>query len=238
LESREVLESMNKTLFLVDSPRYVIGLILREVNPDEDTYPEGVHPTAIVHPEAVVHETAHIGPYCIIGKCRIGERSRILSHTVVSDGVEIGRRVTVREHCVVGSTGCGIARDEKTKRLLRIPHIGRTLIADDVELFPHVNVDRGTLGDTVIGRGTKVGNYVHVSHNVSVGEDAIVTPRSILCGSSSVGSRVWIGVGTIIKEKVHVGDDCLTGLGSVVIRDVANGETVAGVPAKPLKRES
>jgi len=236
LKNKEALEGGDKTFFLVDDPRYVIGLILREAYPEEDVYPEGTHPTALVHPEADIHPSVHIGPCCVVGKCRIGERSRVLSHTVVGDRVEIGKTVTVRQHCMIGSPGFGIARASATKGLLRIPHVGRTLIADDVELFPYVNVDRGTLGDTTIGRGTKIDHYVHIGHNVTIGEDCIITARAVFCGKSSIGSRVWIGAGTIVKEKVHVGDDCLTGLGSVVIRDVADGETVAGVPAKPLRR--
>jgi UDP-3-O-[3-hydroxymyristoyl] glucosamine N-acyltransferase len=238
LQNKKSLEGENKTFFLVDDPRHVIGLVLREAYPEEDTYPEGTHATALVHPEAVVPPSVHIGPYCVIGKCRIGERSRILSHTVIGDSVEIGKRVTIREHCMIGSPGFGIARDGATKKLLRVPHVGRALIADDVELFPFVNVDRGTLGDTTIGRGTKVDRYVHVSHNVTIGEDCIVTAQAVFCGSCRIGSRVWIGIGTIVKEGVSVGDDSLTGLGSVVIRDVASGETVAGVPAKPLGRKS
>jgi UDP-3-O-[3-hydroxymyristoyl] glucosamine N-acyltransferase len=234
-ESRAAhLAKTGKTFFLVGQPRLVAGLLLGLLHPEEDPVSTGVHATAIVSGNARIHPHASVGPYCVLGACVIGEGSRIGPFVRIGDNVDIGRRVIVREHAFVGSPGFGIVRNEADGTLLRIPHVGGVILEDDVEVFPFANVDRGTLTETRIRRGAKIDHYVHVAHNVVVGEYAIVTASSVLCGSSKIGARTWIGVGTLVKEGVTVGDDATTGLGAVVIRDVAPDTVVAGVPARVL----
>jgi UDP-3-O-[3-hydroxymyristoyl] glucosamine N-acyltransferase len=230
---REGLDAIEAAFFLVGNPRLVMARVLRVIRPDEDAWPSGVHPTASVHPEAAIHPTASIGAYSIIGRCTIGEHSRVGNYCVIHDRTVVGRRVDIRDHCTIGGAGFGFVRNED-RRLLRIPHVGGVIIEDDVEIFPYANVDRGTLVDTRIGRGTKIDHYVHVGHNTVIGEDAVITAGVVTCGSSRVGSRAWVGVGSIVKESTRVGDDTTIGLGSVVLKPVADGETVAGVPAKPI----
>jgi UDP-3-O-[3-hydroxymyristoyl] glucosamine N-acyltransferase len=231
---RRELDAIDRSVFLVDNPRLVVARILGRLFPNDDFVDSGVHPTALVHPGASIHATVAIGPYCVIGRCVIGEGSRVLSHTVIRDGVVIGKRVVVREHCCIGGVGFGFVRNEHGA-LERMPHVGTVVIEDDVELFPFTNVDRGTLGPTLIRRGTKIDHYAHISHNTSVGEDCVITAGTVLCGSSRLGSRTWMGIGAIVKEGTAVGDDVTVGLGAVVLRDVPDGLVVAGVPAVPLK---
>lgn len=226
-------EGIEATVAAVDHPRRVMQRVLSVIAPDEEVEAGTIDPTARIAEGAEIHPTVSIGPYSIIGRCVIGEGSRIGPYVRIHDGAVLGKRVQVREHCLIGGTGFGFVRDEDGT-LARIPHVGGVVIEDDVELFPYANVDRGTLVPTTIRRGAKIDHYCHIGHNTSVGEDAIVTAGVVMCGSSRIGARTWIGVGSIIKEGVSVGDNATTGLGAVILRDVEPGGVVAGVPAKPL----
>lgn len=224
-----------RSVVAVPDVRRTMQQVLSRLINDEDDTPGVIDDTARIDDAAVLHPSVSVGPFAIIGKCSIGEDSRVGAYTRVHDGVTIGRRVVIREHCLIGGVGFGFVRDEQG-RALRIPHAGGVVIEDDVELFPFVNVDRGTLVPTRIRRGAKIDHYCHVGHNTEVGEDTLLTAGVVLCGSSRVGSSAWIGVGSIVKEGVAVGDAATTGLGAVVLRDVELGGVVAGVPAKPLNR--
>ena len=234
-ENFDILSKGNATILLIENPRLVVAKILRLTHPREDFWEKGIHPTAIIHPDAHIDETVSIGPYAIVGRCTIVDNSRVGAFTFIKDGAIIGKKVTIREHCHIGGCGFGMVRDDSTKKLLRFPHIGGVVLEDEVELFPYVNVDRGGLGDTTIRKGAKIDHYAHIGHNCSVGENTIITARTVMCGGSSIGANGWSGVGAIIKEKVSVGDDVTIGLGAVVLKDVPSGAVVVGNPARILK---
>lgn len=235
-ENYDLLAKSKATILLIENPRLVVAKILKLIHPGEDFWEKGIHPTAIVHPDAHIDETVSIGPYAIVGRCSIGKNSCVGAFTLIKDGAIIGKEVIIREHCHIGGCGFGMVRDESTKKLLRFPHIGRVVLEDEVELFPYVNVDRGGLGDTTIRRGAKIDHYAHIGHNCTVGENAIITARTVMCGGSSIGANSWSGVGAIIKEKVSVGDDVTIGLGAVVLKNVDNDGVVAGVPAISIRK--
>lgn len=218
----------------VEHPRRVMQRVLSVIAPDETVAPGTIDPTARIAEGADIHPTVSIGAFSIIGRCTIGEGSRIDEYVRIHDGAVIRKRVHIREHCLIGGAGFGFVRDEDGT-LAHIPHVGGVVIEDDVDIFPYANVDRGTLVPTIIRRGAKIDHYCHVGHNTEVGEDAIITAGVVTCGSSRVGARSWIGVGSIIKEGITVGDGVTTGLGAVVLKDVEPNTIVAGVPAKPLK---
>jgi len=230
----EIPESMlaAKCFVLVDNPKLVYTRILNQFFAPESKFPPGIHPTAIVSPEAVIHPSVHIGPFCSIGACIIHEQVIITSHVVIHDKVEIGRKAIVHEFCNIGCEGFGFVKNE-TGIWEKMRHIGRTIIGEDVELYPYVNVDKATLGDTVIKKGTKVDHYAHIGHNCHVGENCIITAQVVFCGGSSVGNSCWIGVGSVIKEKVKIGNGVTVGLGSVVTKNIDDNQTWMGIPAIP-----
>jgi UDP-3-O-[3-hydroxymyristoyl] glucosamine N-acyltransferase len=229
------LRRPDATLVLVAEPRAAVAAMLRVMHPDEDSWPPGIHPTAIVDPGARLGAAPSIGPYAIVGKATIGGDCRIGAHTVIKDQVTIGDRVTIREHCLVGGAGFGFVRDEMGK-LSRVPHVGRVVIEDDVEIFPYTNVDRGTIIETRVKRGTKIDHYAHIGHNSVVGEDCVITAGVVFCGKARIGDRSWAGVGSIVKEGVNVGSDVTVGLGTVILADVEDKATVVGVPGRVLKK--
>jgi len=231
--NRDAIATLAATPVLVDRPRLTVARILDRLKMEEELRFHGIHPTAVVAPGARLHPTVSVGPFCVIGSCEMGEGVRVLPFTFVDDPVTIGRRVTIREHCTIGTHSLGYARDEKDA-WVRIPHIGHAVLEDDVDLFPYTVVDRGTLAETRVCRGAKVGCHAWISHNTRVGEDAMICGSVVLCGQSTVGARSWVGIGGILKQGVHVGADCMVGLGAVVLSDVPDGSVVAGVPARPV----
>jgi UDP-3-O-[3-hydroxymyristoyl] glucosamine N-acyltransferase len=237
IQHLSLLEKINQSIFIVDHPRWVVAKIMAVIYPDEDNFEPGIHPTAIVYDKAQIHPSVSIGPFCIIGNCKIGKGSRIDAYTKIYDGSVLGKNVTVREHCVIGGPGFGYAVKENSEPA-RIPHIGKAVIEDNVEIFPFANVDRATFGETRICKGAKIDHYSHISHNTKVGSNSIITAGTILCGGSSVGKNTWAGIGCIIKEKIPVGDNVTIGMGAVVLKPVPDGQVIAGIPAKPLKSKS
>ena len=210
----------------------------------------GIHPTAVVAPDARVAADAIVGPHTVLGPgvevgagtmldahvtvgagVRIGAGCRIFPQVVLRDGVLLGDRVIVHSGTVIGADGFGYARDGQ--RYVKIPQIGRVVIENDVEIGANVAVDRATLGETRIGRGTKIDNLVHIAHNVRVGADTVIAGQSGIAGSSRIGSRVTMAGQVGVVDHVEIGDDVIVGSQAGVTKDIPAGSVVLGSPAIP-----
>lgn len=194
----------------------------------------GVHPTASVDPGARVHPDAYVGPFTWVGRSSVGAGTVIYGHCHIYDGVTIGKDVVIHAGTVIGSDGFGYSRNE-AGGFEKFPHLGGVTIGDGVEIGANSCIDRGTLGDTVIREGAKIDNLVHVAHNVVVGAHAAVIAHAMLGGSVSIGDHAWVAPAASLKEGLKVGDRALIGLGAVVLKDVPDGETWIGNPARPMK---
>jgi UDP-3-O-[3-hydroxymyristoyl] glucosamine N-acyltransferase len=144
--------------------------------------------------------------------------------------VKIGVNVTIRAYAVLGGHGFGYERNEKGE-LEKFPHYGNAVVEDNVDIGSFSTVERAAFGSTVVGHGSKIDSFVHVGHNVRIGENCVVAAGAILAGSVTLGKSVFVGVNSCIKQSVHVGDGATVGMGSVVIHDVAKNDVVAGSPA-------
>jgi UDP-3-O-[3-hydroxymyristoyl] glucosamine N-acyltransferase len=191
----------------------------------------GVHPTAVVDAAAHVHAGASIGAFAVVGACEIGDGSRVGSHVHLADGTRVGRNVNIFPGTVVGADGFGYQRNE-TGEFEKFPHVGGVLIEDDVEIGANVCIDRGTLGDTIIRAGAKIDNFVHIAHNVVVGRHTAVIAHAMIGGSTRIGDYAWVAPCACVRDGLTVGDRAVIGLGAVVVKDVAAGETVMGAPAR------
>lgn len=214
------------------NPKIIFANILNFAFSEPDDQ-DKIHPTAIIHPNAKLHPSVKVGAYSIIGDCIIGANTIIKNHVTINTAVEIGNHVVIYEYCSIGSDGFGFAKDDDD-RLIKLKHIGKVIIEDEVEIFPHANVDKGTLKKTHIKKGAKIDHYCHIGHNSTIGENSMITANVILCGGASVGSNCMLGVGSIIKEAVNVGDKVTIGLGAVVTKNVPDNETWTGNPAREL----
>lgn len=224
-----------RSFVLVDDPRLAFARVLEAFF--SSRWPVGISDTARVSATAQVGKGVYIGPFCDVRDgAVIGDGSRLEGSVTVHEGVTIGRNVTVRAGAVLGTDGFGFNRNEDGG-LEKFPQIGGVVIEDDVEIGSNVCVARGTMSDTVIGRGTKIDNLVQVAHNVRIGEDCLITSMVWLGGSAKVGSRCWLSPMVSILNGITVGDDVMVAMGSSVIKDVASGEYVAGSPARPTIRK-
>lgn len=179
-----------KTLVLVDNPRLVFLRIVTALFAEKR--PAGVHSTAVLHPSVVLNKNVYMGPHATVSmNCEIGEGSVIHGQVHIHPKTRIGRNVTIDAGTVLGAGGFGFERNEQ-KVLEKFPHIGGVIIGDDVEIGSNVTIDRGTLGDTVIGDGTKINNLCHIAHNVSVGRHCAINAH-VYIGGSGRKSAITLG---------------------------------------------
>lgn len=136
---------------------------------------------------------------------------------------------------VIGKVGFGFVRDED-KELVMMPHKGNVVIEFMVYIGAHTCVDRAVTGSTIIGEGTKIDNLVHIAHGAKVGKHCLIVAGAVLGGSCEVGDYSFIGMGALIKNKIKVGKNVTVGMGAVVTKDVPDGETWIGNPARKLEK--
>jgi UDP-3-O-[3-hydroxymyristoyl] glucosamine N-acyltransferase len=241
-----------RPLILSDAPKAALARAIERVHPLVDPA-RGVHPTAVVADDAVIGDGCAIGPMAHVGAgARLGERVVVGPGAVVLEGAEIGddaelhprvvvypetivgRRCRLLAGCVVGAPGFGHAVDEGG-RAVRVPHLGRVVLEDDVEIGANATVDRATFGTTRLGERSRLDNLVQIGHNASVGADAMIAAQSGLSGSSELGAGCLVGGQSGLADHVKVGDRAVVAAKTAVFGDVEPGAVVAGTPAMPMK---
>lgn len=241
--------SARKTLIRVPDARIAFAKVLPLFFP-EPRFAPGVHPTAIVPPSARIDPSAHIGPHCILGEnvrmgprcvlqgldyvganCQLGEDSNLFPNVTLYPGTEVGNRVRIHSGTVVGSDGFGYVLDAGIHR--KVPQIGNVIIRDDVEIGANVAIDRGALGPTVIGKGTKIDNLVQIAHNVTLGENCLIVSQTGIAGSSKLGSYVILAGQVGIAGHLKIGNRVSVGAQSGVMHNIPDGEKWVWTPAQP-----
>ena len=224
-------ELAGKVFIIVKDPKLNYLRIVKNFFDHKPAF--GIHPTAWIHPEAEIHPETFIGPFVYIGKSKIDAGSVVHGHCHIYDGVTIGKNVIIHAGCVVGSDGYGYARNDRGE-LEKFPHIGGVVIEDNVDVGANTCIDRGTLGDTIVREGAKIDNLVHIAHNVVVGRHAAVIANAMIGGSTVIGDYGWVAPSVSLMNGINIGFKSTAGLGAVVTKDIPEGETWAGIPARPL----
>ena len=220
-----------------------------------------IDPSAVLGPDASIGPLCVIGAGVRIGAgariaelVSIGAMARIGDEALILAGVRIGARVVIGDR-FIGQPGCVIGGDgfsfvtEKTSRVeearatlgnpgeteaqpwLRIHSLGAVTICDDVEVGSNSSIDRGTVRDTFIGRGTKIDSLVQVGHNVVIGEDCLLCAQSGVAGSTRIGDRSVLGGQSGVADNLLIGQDVVLGGATVVLSNVPDGRVMMGYPA-------
>lgn len=161
----------------------------------------------------------------------VGERTVIHSNVSIRENTQIGKDVIIHANSVIGSDGFGYIWDKEI--YIKIPQKGSVRIEEGCEIGASVTIDRGTIGETIIGKGTKIDNLVQIAHNVVIGENSILAGQVGIAGSTKVGKRVQMGGQAGLIGHIELGDDVKIGAKSGVLGDVPRGATFSGQPAIP-----
>ncbi len=226
-----ILEGLDKVLIVVKDPKFCILKIGNAFF--VDPLPTGIHPTAILAEGCSIGSDVYIGPYCVIGKCKIGDNTKIYPNVSIQDGVTIGKNVIIKAGAVLGYDGFGHERDEHNN-LVKFPQLGNLIIEDFVEIGSNTCIDKGSLADTVIGYNTKINNLCHIAHNVVTGKNVTITAQVNISGSTLIGDDVWIAPNASLRGQQRIGKGAVIGTGAVVTKNVPDGETWVGNPAKKM----
>jgi UDP-3-O-[3-hydroxymyristoyl] glucosamine N-acyltransferase len=243
--------SAKKILIRVPNARIAFAKALALFFP-EPKFAAGIHPTAVIAASASIDPTAHIGPHCAVGErvklgansvlqggnfvgddSKLGDEVNLFPNVTIYPRTEIGQRVRVHAGTVIGSDGFGYVQDGGIHR--KVPQIGNVVIGDDVEIGANVTIDRGALGSTVIGKGTKIDNLVMIAHNVEIGEGSIVIAQVGISGSTKLGKYVILAGQVGLAGHLKIGNQVTVAAQSGVMTDIPDGEKWFGAPAQPDK---
>jgi UDP-3-O-[3-hydroxymyristoyl] glucosamine N-acyltransferase len=213
---------------------------------------EGIDATASIHPSAIIGKGTALGKNVVISAgCTIGDNVKIFHNTVLLDNVEVGddslifQNVSIREYCrvgkraiihpgvVIGSDGFGFNPDEKGI-YHKVPQIGNVIIGDDVELGANVTIDRASLGSTVIKNGVKVDNLVQIAHNVTIGENTVISSQSGISGSTKVGKNCILAGQAGLVGHIEIADNTIVLAQSGISKSIKKPGKYFGSPAKEL----
>lgn len=248
--------SAKKVLIRVPQARVAFAKVLPLFFPPPRFTP-GVHPSSVVADSAQIDPTAHIGPLCVVGErahigprvvlegsdhigadCALGEDARLFPNVTLYSRTQVGKRVSIHSGSVVGSDGFGYVFDQGAHR--KVPQIGNVILNDDVEVGANVTIDRGALGSTVIGKGTKIDNLVMIAHNVVIGENCLVVAQVGIAGSTRLGNYVTLAGQVGLAGHLKIGNQVTIAAQSGVMHDINDGEKWFGYPAQPdrqMKRQ-
>jgi UDP-3-O-[3-hydroxymyristoyl] glucosamine N-acyltransferase len=232
----------------VKDPYLAYTRALRIFHPEAELEPF-IHPSAVIDPTARLAARVAIGACAVIGRnvfigddvcihpnvtvyddVTIGRGSVIHSGVALRERTVVGERVIIHNNAVIGCDGFGYAKDEE-KRWLKIPQTGRVVIEDDVEIGAGTTIDRASVGESRIGRGSKLDNLVQVGHSCTVGEDTLLCAQVGLAGSSHIGSRVILAGQAGVAGHLTIGDDVVLTAKSATSHDVPAGKVISGIPA-------
>jgi UDP-3-O-[3-hydroxymyristoyl] glucosamine N-acyltransferase len=231
-----------------DNPYLTFARAVAVLRPPARPLP-GVHPSAQVDPGARLGPDVHVGALSVLGAgVRLGARTVVHPHVVLYEGVQVGEDcvlhsgVQVRERCrlgnrvvvqngaVIGADGFGFARDGEG-RYRKFPQVGIVVIEDDVEIGALTAIDRAALGETRVGRGTKLDNLVQIGHSVTIGEDTVLAGQVGVAGSTHIGRRVTLAGQVGVAGHLTIGDGVVATAQTGIPGSVEAGSVVSGYPA-------
>jgi len=198
---------------------------------EEGSWEEGYFKAngCVIGEGSVIMEGAYIGSEVVIGRnVYIGSGVKLLGKVLIGDNT------IIRENTVIGCEGLANERDENGE-LFTIPQFGGVIIGDHVVIGALTAVAKGAIKDTIIESGVKIDNSCFISHNVKIGENAVIVGETILMGSVEIGKETFVAGNVAVREQIKIGEKSLAGMGSVIVKDVEDQKTVIGNPAREFE---
>ncbi len=222
----------------VRNARLCFGRIGERLQPIPEA--SGIDSFAHVSPAAVLGKRVRLGAGAVIEPgVVIGDDCNLGARVVVQTGTTLGRAVTVKAGAVLGSAGFGFVRDPDTGAYVPFPQQGLLVIGDSVWIGANATIDRGALGETRIGQGTKIDNLVHIAHNCTIGRNVVIAAQTGIAGSSVIGDGAVIGGQVGIADHVTIGGGVVLGAKAGVPSNKnlqGEGQVFWGIPARPLQQ--
>ncbi len=247
-------EDINIPQIVVENPYLAFIKVLNIIYSEKKNFYKGIHPTAIIGDNVQLGKDISIGPYCVIcnnvtikdstvlvsnvyvgSNVKIGKNTFLYPNITVYHEVEIGNNVIIHSGTVIGSDGFGYIQSEG--RHIKIPQVGKVVIEDDVEIGANVTIDRATLIETRIKRGTKIDNLVHIAHNVHVGENVLLLAQTGIAGSSKIGDNTILAGQTGVTDHINVGKNVKAGPRTGIVQNVDDDQIVWGTPPIPFSEQ-
>jgi len=205
---------------------------------DSTTIADSAHiaANAVIDTECDIGEHVYVGPGVVVGpRCRIGDHTRLLANSTLVQDVTIGERGIIHSGAVIGSDGFGNAMSEQG--WVKVKQVGGVRIGDDVEIGANTTVDRGAIGDTVLGNGVRLDNLVQIAHNVSVGDHTAMAAMTGIAGSATIGSRCMFGGQSGTVGHITLCDDVIVSGCTMVSKDIREpGVYTGSFPAEKDKK--
>jgi UDP-3-O-[3-hydroxymyristoyl] glucosamine N-acyltransferase len=241
-----------RTRIVVSDPYSALVQVIRELFPRKPAR-TGIDATARIGHGAVLGSDVSVGAFAVVGNnVRLGSRVSLAEHVFLGDdvvvgddavlgpgavcyaGARLGNRVVLKAGAVIGGDGFGYL--SSTRGHSRIPHVGGCIVEDDVEVGSNTCIDRGSIDDTVIGRGTKIDNLVQVGHNVRIGERCLIMAGVGIAGSTHVGNDAILAGHVGVTDHLMIGERARIAAKSAIFGDVPPGASFSGHPARPHRQ--
>jgi UDP-3-O-[3-hydroxymyristoyl] glucosamine N-acyltransferase len=196
---------------------------------------EGISNSAAIGEGCQIDDSVYVGENCSIGNgVVIGKNSIINNNVVIADNTVIGCGCFMKSGSVIGENGFGFDfEDDGTP--VKIPHIGKVVIGNNVEIGAKNTIARGTIDDTIIEDNVKTDDQVHIAHNCRIGKNTLITACAEISGSVEIGENCWIAPNCTIINKVKIGNKVVVGIGALIIKDLPDGSKFMGLEALELK---
>ena len=246
------VELTDKPCLVCDDVHESFTTIVGSFQHERQQRPRGIHPTAVISPTARLGEDVSIGPNVVVGDdtkldsrvtlqagvivgngCHLSDDVTLMANVTLYDNVKLGERVIVHAGAALGAYGFGYRQADGRHELTA--QLGGVTIGDDVEIGANCTIDRGTYSDTRVDEGTKIDNLVQIAHNCKIGKHNLLCSQVGIAGSTSTGDYVVMAGQVGVRDHVHIGTGATLGAMAGVSNDVADGTTVLGAPAIPVR---
>ncbi len=251
----EFLENIKISQIVVENPYLAFIKILNIIYSERKSFYRGIHPTAIIGRNVKLGNNVSIGPYCVIednvtigdstvlissiyvgSRVKIGQNVYIYPNVTIYSDVEINNNVVIHSGAVLGSDGFGYIQSVDGSHI-KVPQVGKVVIEDDVEIGANVTIDRATITETRICKGTKIDNLVHIAHNVEVGRNVLLLAQVGIAGSSKVGDNTILAGQTGVTDHITIGKNVKAGPRTGIVQDVEDNQVVWGTPPIPFSEQ-